>query len=83
MVLELVVLLAAGSWVSGRVVRTSEDSCFRVCVKFLLASAKALVSNFGFLAGGSPLVSLVSLLILAPPEDDFRLKASGCGVKFR
>ena len=83
MVLELLELLAVGSWDSGRVVRTSEDSCFRVWVKFLLASAKALVSNFGFLAGGSPLSLGSLLLILAPPEDDFRLKASGCGVKLR
>ena len=55
---------------SGFVVRTSEDSCFKVCVKFLLASAKAFVSNFGFLAGGSP---------VSPSLND-RQKASGCGV---
>ena len=55
---------------SGFVVRTSEDSCFKVCVKFLLASAKAFVSNFGFLAGGSP---------VSPSLTD-RQKASGCWV---
>ncbi len=37
---------------SGRVIRTSEDSCFSVCVRFLLASARARVSSFGFFAGG-------------------------------
>jgi hypothetical protein len=29
-------------------VSTSEDSCLRVCVRFLEASARALVSNMGF-----------------------------------
>lgn len=29
------------------VVSTSEESCFSVCVRFLLASANARVSNFG------------------------------------
>ena len=29
------------------VLSTSDDNCFRVCVRFLLASASALVSNFG------------------------------------
>lgn len=29
------------------VVRTSEESCFRVCVRFLEASARARVSSFG------------------------------------
>ena len=57
---------------SGFVVRTSEDSCFKVCVKFLLASAKAFVSNFGFLAGGSPV----------SPSLSGRQKASGWGVGF-
>ncbi len=37
---------------SGRVIRTSDDSCFSVCVRFLLASARARVSSFGFFAGG-------------------------------
>ncbi len=37
---------------SGRVIRTSEDSCFSVWVRFLLASARARVSSFGFFAGG-------------------------------
>ena len=37
---------------SGLGVRTSLLSCFRVWVRFLLASARALVSSFGFLAGG-------------------------------
>jgi hypothetical protein len=37
---------------SGRVIRTSDDSCFRVWVRFLLASARARVSSFGFFAGG-------------------------------
>ena len=38
---------------SGLVVSTSDESCFNVWVRFLLASASALVSSFGFLAGGS------------------------------
>lgn len=50
-----------GVLASGFVVRTSEDSCFKVCVKFLLASAKALGSNFGLLAEGSPVAT--SLLL--------------------
>ena len=57
---------------SGFVVRTSEESCFKVCVKFLLASAKAFVSNFGFFAGGSPV----------SPSLTGRQKASACGVGF-
>lgn len=68
-------------------VRTSEESCFRVCVKFLLASARALVSNFGFLAGGSPpLLSDAAACGVGAPRAaaeplslllrDFRLKAS-------
>ena len=67
-------------------VRTSEESCFRVCVKFLLASAKAFVSSFGFLACDSPLLSEAAPGAGAAPRDaadppslllrDFRLKAS-------
>ena len=38
---------------SGFVVITSEESCFKVWVRFLLASASARVSSFGFLDGGS------------------------------
>merc|ERR1719347_1933909 len=44
----------------GLNVRTSEESCLRVCVRFLLASANALGSSFGFFAGGSSL-DLLSL----------------------
>ena len=50
--------------VSGRVVSTSDESCFSVCVKFLLASARALVSNFGFFEGGSPLSELAEVFLL-------------------
>jgi hypothetical protein len=34
-----------------RLVNTSEDNCFKVCVRFLEASANALVSNAGCLLG--------------------------------
>ena len=39
--------------------RTSEDNCFSVWVRFLLASASAFVSNFGFFAGGSDVLSFL------------------------
>jgi len=42
-----------GPGTSGLAVSTSDESCLRVCVRFLLASAKALGSSFGLLAGGS------------------------------
>lgn len=48
---------------AGCVVSTSDDSCFSVCVKFLLASASACVSNFAFfLCGGSQPSPAVSAL---------------------
>ena len=38
---------AAAAAAAVLVVSTSELSCFRVCVRFLEASASARVSNFG------------------------------------
>ncbi len=53
---------------------TSEDSCFKVCVKFLLASARARVSSFGFFArGGSQQGAL-------PPWPCLRGGSWGAGV---
>jgi hypothetical protein len=40
--------------------RTSEDSCFSVWVRFLLASARARVSSFGFFAGGGSAATMSS-----------------------
>ena len=76
-----------GCAVSVLVVRTSELSCFSVWVRFLEASAKAFVSNFGFLAGGSPLGSEADTegdagagaLVREPGPEDLRLKASAEG----
>ena len=76
-----------GCAVSVLVVRTSELSCFSVWVRFLEASAKAFVSNFGFLAGGSPLGSEAAVaqeegagaLVREPGPEDLRLKASAEG----
>ena len=52
----------------------------------MLASAKAFVSNFGFLAGGSPLGSEADTegegagaLVREPGPEDLRLKASAEG----
>ena len=82
-----------GCAVSGLVVSTSELSCFSVWVRFLEASAKAFVSNFGFLAGGSPLGSEADTEAAVAEEEeagagalvrelgpeDLRLKASAVG----